>query len=113
MITLADGTQRNCDKAVVSLKTPYITGKVRALVLDSQFVDVVIGNNVKIVIPNEKEKEVEISVENTCAAEKTRLQSKMERSLSNSSCKSTDKDSKNDCLKHLWCNREKLRELQE
>lgn len=55
VITLADGTRRTCSEAIVSVKTPYISGKVHALCLDSPFADVIIGNNVSIVVPKEAE----------------------------------------------------------
>ncbi|XP_062594005.1 uncharacterized protein LOC134255486 [Saccostrea cucullata] len=115
VITLADGSQRNCDEAMVDLKTPYVSGKVHALVLDSPFADVIIGNNVSILKPMEDEKEVKRDGddENTCAAVQTRLQAKLEQGNSSSQRKATEKDSEDESLKQLWCSREKLVELQE
>ncbi|XP_062589077.1 uncharacterized protein LOC134250727 [Saccostrea cucullata] len=115
VITLADGSQRNCDEAMVDLKTPYVSGKVHALVLDSPFADVIIGNNVSILKPMEDEKEVKRDGddENTCAAVQTRLQSKLEQGNSNSQRKATEEDSEDESLKQLWCSRDKLVELQE
>ncbi|XP_062576304.1 uncharacterized protein LOC134238205 [Saccostrea cucullata] len=78
--TLVDGCQRNCDEAMVDLKTSYVTGKVYALVLDSPFADVIIGNNVSILKPMEDGKEVRMEGddENTCVSVQTRLQTEFE-----------------------------------
>ena len=55
VITLADGTRRTCGEVVVDLKTPYISGKVHALGLDSPFADVIIGKNMSIVVLKDSE----------------------------------------------------------
>ena len=51
-ITLADGKRTTCGEVVVHVKTPYISGKVHALCLDSPSADVITGNNASIVVPN-------------------------------------------------------------
>ena len=43
-ITLADGTTRNCPEVWVEVKTPYLNGKVLALVLDTPFADMIVGD---------------------------------------------------------------------
>lgn len=52
-ITLADGTARQCDEVWIDIDTPYIKGTVSALVLDTPFADLVIGNYVSTAIPKE------------------------------------------------------------
>lgn len=52
-ITLADGTARQCDEVWIDIDIPYIKGTVSALVLDTPFADLVIGNYVSTAIPKE------------------------------------------------------------
>ena len=52
-ITLADGKRTTYDEAVVDVKTPYISGEVHALCIDSPSADISIGNNVIIVVPKD------------------------------------------------------------
>ena len=42
MISLADGTVRECQEAWIDIVTPYITGTVLALVLESPFADLIV-----------------------------------------------------------------------
>jgi hypothetical protein len=51
MISLADGTVRECPEAWINIVTPYITGTVLALVLESPFADLIVGNLVNTSIP--------------------------------------------------------------
>jgi hypothetical protein len=43
MISLADGTVRECPEAWNNIVTLYITGTVLALVLESPFADLILG----------------------------------------------------------------------
>jgi hypothetical protein len=51
MISLADGTVRECQEAWIYIVAPYITGTVLALVLESPFADLIVGNLVNTSIP--------------------------------------------------------------
>ena len=44
IISLADGTVRECQEAWIDMVTPHITGTVLALVLESPFADLIEGN---------------------------------------------------------------------
>lgn len=115
VITLADGTRRTCSEAIVSVKTPYISGKVHALCLDSPFADVIIGNNVSIVVPKEAApltmiETAETVDEKECGVVQTRSETRKQEDA---------KKPKLDDLKEvdtehegMWCNREKLIEHQ-
>ncbi|XP_065939476.1 uncharacterized protein [Magallana gigas] len=115
VITLADGTRRTCSEAIVSVKTPYISGKVHALCLVSPFADVIIGNNVSIVVPKEAApltiiETAETVDEEECGVVQTRSETRKQEDA---------KKSKLDDLKEvdtehegMWCNREKLIEHQ-
>ncbi|KAL5007617.1 hypothetical protein ScPMuIL_016423, partial [Solemya velum] len=52
-ILLADGTRRKCQEVLVDIGTPFISGKVVALVLDTPFADIIVGNYVNKFIPRE------------------------------------------------------------
>ena len=43
-VTRAYGSIRNCKEVQVKLDTPYISGKVDALVMSNPYADLVIGN---------------------------------------------------------------------
>lgn len=112
---MADGTRRTCSEAIVSVKTPYISGKVHALCLDSPFADVIIGNNVSIVVPKEAAplamiETAETVDEEECGVVQTRSETRKQEDA---------KKPKLDDLKEvdtehegMWCNREKLIEHQ-
>ena len=50
-ICLADGTTRDCKEAWINIITPFVSGTVSALVLDTPFADLIIGNYVNTSIP--------------------------------------------------------------
>ncbi|KAL5017538.1 hypothetical protein ScPMuIL_007127, partial [Solemya velum] len=52
-ILLADGTRRKCQEVLVDIGTPFISGKVVALVLDTPSADIIVGNYVNKFIPRE------------------------------------------------------------
>ena len=43
-VTLANGTTCRCPEVIIPVKTCYITGNVKALIMDNPFADLVIGN---------------------------------------------------------------------
>jgi hypothetical protein len=51
MISLANGIVRECPEAWINIVTLYITGTVLALVLESPFADLIVGNLVNTSIP--------------------------------------------------------------
>ncbi|XP_062585038.1 uncharacterized protein LOC134246689 [Saccostrea cucullata] len=115
VITLADGTRRSCSEAIVSVNTPYISGKVHALCLDSPFADVIIGNNVSIVVPKEADplprmEKVDTVEDDACGAVQTRSElRKQERA---EKPKLDDLKASNTENEGMWCNREELIEHQ-
>jgi hypothetical protein len=64
MISLADGTVRECQEAWIDIVTPYITGTVLALVLESPFVDLIVGNLANTSIPKSVENHIAIQNSN-------------------------------------------------
>ena len=50
-ICLADGSTRNCREAWIDVTTPFISGTVLALVLNTPFADLIIGNYVNTSVP--------------------------------------------------------------
>ena len=64
MISLADGTVRECQEAWIDIVAPYITGTVLALVLESPFVDLIVGNLANTSIPKSVENHIAIQNSN-------------------------------------------------
>lgn len=54
-ITLANGSRRQCPEVIIDIHTPFISGKVLALVLDTPFADIIGGNYVNTFIPKQTE----------------------------------------------------------
>ena len=92
---MADGTVRECQEAWIDIIAPYITGTVLALVLESPFADLIVGNLVNTSIPKSVENQIAIQNSNEltfsnylgeksteltecpCSAVQTRKQSKI------------------------------------
>jgi hypothetical protein len=51
-ICLADGTVKQCPKVYINVSTPFISGDIVALILDTPFADLVVGNYVNTSVPH-------------------------------------------------------------
>lgn len=52
-VVLADGTRRTCPEVWVHIDTPYISGTILALIMETPVADLVLGNQVDTTIPLE------------------------------------------------------------
>lgn len=75
-IRLADGTVREYKEAWINIHTPFISGTVLALALDTPIVDLIVGNRVSISSPQLLDLRIEAESKDTCSAVETRAQSK-------------------------------------
>lgn len=71
-IILADGSEKQCQEACVEIDTQFIKGKVFALILDSPFTDVILGNVI------DKIEKMEVEKPADCLAVQTRAQTRLE-----------------------------------
>ena len=72
-IVLADGTEKLCKEVCVEMDTPFMKGEIFALILDSPFADVILGNVIhKIEKLDLEDKQAE------CLAVQTRAQTRVE-----------------------------------
>ena len=51
-ICLADGTEKQCPEVYINVSTPFISGDIVALILDTPFADLVVGNYVNTSVPH-------------------------------------------------------------
>ncbi|CAC5399248.1 unnamed protein product [Mytilus coruscus] len=51
-ICLADGTVKQCSEVCINVSTPYISGDIIALILDTPFADLIVGNYVNTSVPH-------------------------------------------------------------
>jgi hypothetical protein len=51
-ICLADGTVKQCPEVYINVSTPFISGDIVALILDTPFADLVVGNYVNTSVPH-------------------------------------------------------------
>ncbi|CAC5388230.1 unnamed protein product [Mytilus coruscus] len=51
-ICLADGTVKECPEVCINVSTPYISGDIIALILDTPFADLIVGNYVNTSVPH-------------------------------------------------------------
>ena len=49
---LADGTVKQCPEVYINVSTPFISGDIVALILDTPFADLVVGNYVNTSVPH-------------------------------------------------------------
>lgn len=68
-ICLADGTVKQCPEVCINVSTPYISGDVKALILDTPFADLIVGNLVNISVPLSIEEVPETRGENVFVSE--------------------------------------------
>jgi hypothetical protein len=77
-VTLANGYSEKCPEVWIEVDTIYVKGKVVALVMNSPFAELIIGNSTRVDIPAEKDGNDEKlkSEEDTCQAVETRSSTK-------------------------------------
>ncbi|XP_052713999.1 uncharacterized protein LOC128187632 [Crassostrea angulata] len=102
-IILADGSEKQCQEACVEIDTPFIKGKLFALILDSPFADVILGNVI------DKIEKMEVEKPADCLAVQTRAQTRLEAEETKPRPKKTDDGE----LKFDICDTETLIKLQE
>ncbi|CAG2240481.1 unnamed protein product [Mytilus edulis] len=51
-ICLADGSVKQCPEVCINISTPYISGDIIALILDTPFADLIVGNYVNTSVPH-------------------------------------------------------------
>ncbi|CAC5404352.1 Transposon Ty3-I Gag-Pol polyprotein,Transposon Ty3-G Gag-Pol polyprotein [Mytilus coruscus] len=51
-ICLADGTMKQCQEVCINVSSPYISGDIIALILDTPFADLIVGNYVNTSVPH-------------------------------------------------------------
>ncbi|CAC5374158.1 unnamed protein product [Mytilus coruscus] len=51
-ICLADGTVKQCPEVCINVSTPYISGDIITLILDTPFADLIVGNYVNTPVPH-------------------------------------------------------------
>nr|XP_034310523.1 uncharacterized protein LOC117684040 isoform X3 [Crassostrea gigas] len=102
-VILADGSEKQCQEACVEIDTPFIKGKLFALILDSPFADVILGNVI------DKIEKMEVEKPADCLAVQTRAQTRLEAEETKPRPKKTDDGE----LKFDICDTETLIKLQE
>ena len=77
-VTLANGYSEKCPEVWIEVDTTYVKGKVVALVMNSPFAELIIGNSTRVGIPAEMDcnEEKSRSEEDTCQAVETRSSTK-------------------------------------
>lgn len=71
-IILADGSEKQCQEACVEMDTPFVKGKLFALILDFPFADDILGNVM------DKFEKMEVEKPADCLAVQTRAQTRLE-----------------------------------
>ncbi|XP_048748044.2 uncharacterized protein LOC125660258 [Ostrea edulis] len=77
-VTLANGCLEKCPEVWIEVDTTYVKGKVVALVMNTPFADLIIGNYTRVDIPTERNdiEKMSTSVTDTCQAVETRSSAK-------------------------------------
>ncbi|XP_062603532.1 uncharacterized protein LOC134265323 [Saccostrea cucullata] len=75
-VTLANGSSQRCPEVWIHVDTQYVKGKVVALVLNSPFADLIVGNYTRVDIPEQKQSKVRESLDESCQAVETRSAAK-------------------------------------
>ena len=75
-VTLANGCLEKCPEVWIEVDTPYVKGKVVALVMNTPFADLIVGNYTRVDIPVKKESSSVGKEDEKCQAVETRSTSK-------------------------------------
>ena len=75
-MTLANGCLENCPEVWIVVDTPYVKGKVVALVMNTPIADLIAGNYTRVDIPVKKESSSVDKEDEKCQAVETRSTSK-------------------------------------
>ncbi|XP_065928583.1 uncharacterized protein [Magallana gigas] len=77
-VTLANGSSQRCPEIWIQVDTPYVKGKVVALVMNSPFADLIVGNFTRVDIPVERSTSPVKPDDEMCQAVETRASAKKE-----------------------------------
>ncbi|XP_065939370.1 uncharacterized protein [Magallana gigas] len=75
-VTLANGNSQRCPEVWIQVDTPYVKGKVVALVMNSPFADLIVGNFTRVDIPVERSTSPVNPDDEMCQAVETRASAK-------------------------------------
>lgn len=75
-VTLANGSSQRCPEVWIQVDTPYVKGKVVALVMNSPFADLIVGNFTRVDIPVERSTRPVKPDDEMCQAVETRASAK-------------------------------------
>ncbi|XP_065929667.1 uncharacterized protein [Magallana gigas] len=80
-VTLANRSSQRCPEVWIQVDTPYVKGKVVALVMNSPFADLIVGNFTRVDIPVERSTSPVKPDDEMCQAVETVLQQRSIRKL--------------------------------
>jgi hypothetical protein len=75
-VILPNGSSQTCPEVWIDVDTPYVKGGVVALVMNSPFADLIVGNYTRVDIPQQMPRELDKAVDEKCQAVETRASAK-------------------------------------
>jgi hypothetical protein len=72
-VTLANGSSQTFSEVWIDVDTPYVKGRVVALVMNSPFADLIVGNYTRVDIPQQMPRELDKAVDEKCQAVETSM----------------------------------------
>lgn len=80
-VTLANGYVMECPEVWIEIDTNYVKGKVLAIVMNTTFADLIVGNYTRLDVPTEKKNDGELarSQEDACQTVETRFSAKRKK----------------------------------